>query len=741
MGGVCIRESVSSVISQPAALDLEPLYQRARIWAGLFGALGLGVLAVGLRWPPGFVIGFVVLGLATHGWWRLRHPGRTVLDSLLADASVIALALLVGRPPGLVVVPPLAYVVVISPLLLSGRRVAWVVLYAVLTSAGALFVVQQGNPPAWSLADTLLLVGVSAAATIPPMFRMLQAAGRAASATEQMASVLREREQQYRNLVDASPMPIFVHSQGVVVYANQATVDLLGAPSSTAMIGAPVLDYVHPDDHDIVTERIRRVLKGGRSAHGEARLLRGDGETLETEVVGIPVQFEGRAASQVVVRDVTAHKRAEQAAEARSEELGGLFSLTAAINAGRSVSEILDGIFDTFDQLVPYDRIEYASLEEEGNVLCTRWVRTRYQETVLKEGHVYRRSGPITASRDPTHPSVDNDLITYSRSKPETNPTRLLVEEGIRSALNCPLVLRERVVGYLFFASKSPNAYLPGHAILVNRVAGQIAGVMEQSRLRDELLARNQELESLNRSRTQFLANVSHELRTPLTAVVGLSSEMRDRIDRLSSEEITDFASMVATSSAEVAGIVDDLLVIARAEAGQLTIIPERLDLAEIVPLAVSTWDHKESERVSVNGDEVDAWADPLRVRQIIRNLCSNAQRYGGSHIEVRIRNEGPTAEISVIDNGPGIPETEQESIFHAYVAAKADRTRTSVGLGLTVSRQLARAMNGDLTYTHQDGESRFTLTLPAYQSTRLGGKTRKTREDGLHQPGDGVRL
>ena len=720
-----------SIKLEPARIELEPVYQRARVWGGLLGATGLGVLAVLLRWAPGAVVGVMALAVAGHAWRRSRHPGRSAVDSLLVDATVLALGLLVARPPGLVVVPPLAYVVVIAPLALSKSRAAWVVFYAIVTSGVSLFLVQRADPPDWALGETLLVVALSTACTVPPMFRMLQAAGRAVSETERLGRSLKEREERYRSLVEASPMPIAVHCEGRVVYANQATADLVGAASPSDMVGTQIMDYVHPDDHEVVRQRMRQVVEEGRPVPvlGE-RFVRLDGEVIEVEVAAIPILFEGRPASQVVVRDVTAHKRAEQAAQARSEELGRLFSLTAAINAGRSVSEILDGIFDTFQELIPYDRVEYADLEEQGRLLRTRWVRTGYEGTLLEVGHEYRRSRPITISGADAHPFVDNDLISYSLSKPEDNPTRLLVKEGIRSALSCPLVVGDMIVGYLFFASQTPDAYLPAHAILVHRVAGQIAAALEQSRLREELVARNQELEELNRTRTQFLANVSHELRTPLTAVVGLSSEMRDRLHRLTGTEVNDFSELIAAGSAEVAGIVEDLLVIARAEAGQLTVIPENINLPEIIHLAVSTWDHQESKRVSVKGEAVEAWADPLRVRQIIRNLCTNARRYGGDRIEVRIRSDGPTTQVIVADDGPGIPDGEREAIFHAYVAAKSDRTRSSVGLGLTVSRQLARAMNGDLTYTYRDGESRFLLSLPSLVAGFPAGE-QETAGDG----------
>ncbi len=116
-----------------------------------------------------------------------------------------------------------------------------------------------------------------------------------------------------------------------------------------------------------------------------------------------------------------------------------------------------------------------------------------------------------------------------------------------------------------------------------------------------------------------------------------------------------------------------------------------------------------------MEGDEVAAWADPARARQIIRNLLTNAVRYGGESIRVRSARHNGKVLVSVMDDGPGIPEEQREAIFEPYHRAHRLGTQPeSVGLGLTVSRQLARLMAGDLTYRFDGDRSIFELVLPA---------------------------
>jgi signal transduction histidine kinase len=115
------------------------------------------------------------------------------------------------------------------------------------------------------------------------------------------------------------------------------------------------------------------------------------------------------------------------------------------------------------------------------------------------------------------------------------------------------------------------------------------------------------------------------------------------------------------------------------------------------------------------------AWADPLRLKQIVRNLVSNAIRYGGSIIRVQSETIGSSTMITVLDNGEGIPEDHREAIFELYQTGHSAPSLTgSVGVGLAVSRQLAHLMGGDIDYEFAGGWSRFRLQLPSAAPARF---------------------
>ena len=234
-------------------------------------------------------------------------------------------------------------------------------------------------------------------------------------------------------------------------------------------------------------------------------------------------------------------------------------------------------------------------------------------------------------------------------------------------------------------------------------------GVLLSARDITEVVEAARALEKLVESKDQFIATVSHELRTPITAVVGLAQELRDRFDEFDREEIDEFVGLVSDQGADVAHIVEDLLVAARAEVGSLTLQIEDVDLLAMMQSMLNS-----EVSLSSRVDSAVVGADAGRVRQIIRNLLANAVRYGGPNRTVVISTDNDWAYLEVRDDGSPIEPESRERVFDAYQSAGNVPGRTgSVGLGLTVSRQLARLMGGDLTYDHDGSESVFTLRLP----------------------------
>ncbi|MDJ0952090.1 MAG: HAMP domain-containing sensor histidine kinase [Acidimicrobiia bacterium] len=229
-----------------------------------------------------------------------------------------------------------------------------------------------------------------------------------------------------------------------------------------------------------------------------------------------------------------------------------------------------------------------------------------------------------------------------------------------------------------------------------------------------QLRATERRLERLVADKDRFIASVSHELRTPLAAVFGLSEELSLNWEQFAESESRELIGLVAAQSAELSAIVEDLLVAANIESGRVAIGAEEVDVDQAVAdaLADCRRSHPELGEIDIEGRGVRASADVVRVRQIVRNLITNAIRYGGEHISLRV-GHGTRPFVEVIDDGAGVSLEHREAIFDPYFqASSGERVLGSLGLGLSISRELARRMGGDLGYSYVDGHSIFRLDL-----------------------------
>ncbi|MBK5268536.1 MAG: HAMP domain-containing histidine kinase [Acidimicrobiia bacterium] len=222
------------------------------------------------------------------------------------------------------------------------------------------------------------------------------------------------------------------------------------------------------------------------------------------------------------------------------------------------------------------------------------------------------------------------------------------------------------------------------------------------------------ELES---QRAQFMGGIVHDLRNPLTGVVGAAAVLRDVREDLSEEEVTEMIDMILSQAADANRMVEDLLMSARLDNSSVILETKTFDIVQLVQEVVTVMSTGGNSTVDLVAPDrlILAWGDPMRVSQVIRNLVSNASRYGNGHIRVMIEDRQDVVAVQVLDDGPGITQEDQGSLFEPFTRASQGRKlEASVGLGLSVSRRLARLMTGELAYRRVGAESIFELTIPA---------------------------
>jgi signal transduction histidine kinase len=218
-----------------------------------------------------------------------------------------------------------------------------------------------------------------------------------------------------------------------------------------------------------------------------------------------------------------------------------------------------------------------------------------------------------------------------------------------------------------------------------------------------------------------MVGTVSHELRNNLTGMLGLTEIVMSTAD-LDPTEARELIGLAHQQAADANEIVEDLLTASRLEGAALTLNTELVDLNIE---ATDTTRRFKTEGTDIAVSLADglrpAWADALRTRQIIRNLLSNAIRYGGENIIVSTRAVGDRVQVVVADDGNGVPPVDERTIFLPYRrSTEGRRDKSSIGLGLWICRQLAHGMGGQLDYRRVGGLTEFVLSLPVAGSRSM---------------------
>lgn len=218
-------------------------------------------------------------------------------------------------------------------------------------------------------------------------------------------------------------------------------------------------------------------------------------------------------------------------------------------------------------------------------------------------------------------------------------------------------------------------------------------------------------LHKLDEAKNEFIASVTHEMRTPLAGVVGFSSELDNHFDTYEPELVREMVSLISRQSREISHILDDLMAVAAAEMTALKVAQEEFDVPDLVAEVVDSV----GLSIDVHSDGVtQAEGDPLRVRQIMRNLLTNVERYGGPHRRIVISSEeADFVAVHVVDDGPGLTDQRVKEIFAQYGVVDSSGVHGSMGLGLNISRTLAHLMGASLDYRRIDDETHFVLRLP----------------------------
>jgi GAF domain-containing protein len=341
-----------------------------------------------------------------------------------------------------------------------------------------------------------------------------------------------------------------------------------------------------------------------------------------------------------------------------------------------------------------------------------------YIETLPMESGRGSVTGRVLLEGKPVH-------IIDVLADPEYTLAEAQKKGGFRTMLAMPLLREGIPIGVLHVLRTSVRAFTEKQIELVETFADQAVIAIENTRLFEEIQEKSRQLAMASENKSQFVSSMSHELRTPLNAIIGLTEMMVTNAARFGTEKALEPLQRVNRAGTHLLGLINQVLDLSKIEAGKLELNPQAVQLAPLIDEVLGTArqlaEQNKNHLTAEAADDLGSLTvDPMRLRQILLNLLSNACKFtkeGEVKLKARRLVDGRDwIELAVADSGIGMTPQQQAKIFEEFTQADATTSQRfgGTGLGLAITRKLARMMGGDVTVASEPGKgSVFTVRLP----------------------------
>jgi len=698
-----------------------------------------------LSWPAMAVISVLGLGLVVDSILALRTDRVATGPTLVADISLAGFAMILIGVPSAAIGVMVAYFVLVVAVLGRSARSWWIGLYAIVVGAAASVATIPHLTAAHSgihaLVAAIIVVAVFGMSTISMVREFVIVSKLGSESTGRRIEIADAIARASRAMVADDDAGALARSLEPIREALDVSVVFIEKNIEDPELGlcAVVVERVVPDIY-VHPSVDRRAMVAWSEMPGARSHLEGGAPFLfrVEEARGTPGDRGGEAGLQVEV-DIPIVQNGDWVGVVgaghhdggrvwRSDDLMLLRTLADLISAfwqRRDDEKVRDSLIGSLDGRLRFEealarssRVLLAGSSSDlspaldaigtaasvDEVVVTRTVADESGEPVAEVLAVWSPKGSRPRARV-------GDVAPYAekpgvRDKLQRGDT-VEIDESEERHLIAGIEVGGGWFGSVgFIASPASEPWTPRTQAFLRTIADIFGAFYERAQYRARL-------EQSLASKDQLIGSVSHELRTPLTAVAGLAEELIAYDEMFTTEERKELLEVIAEESREMDALVEDLLIAARSEDAAVPVFPEVIDLCQLAHDVLHDLTIPAGVSVTVSDGPVDTFADPVRVRQIVRNLVTNALRYGGPNIEIDVLDDVDSVSLRVSDDGPGIKAGDREAVFEPYGRASQGAThKASVGLGLTLSRRLAGLMDGTLEYVDGDGAT-FLLRLP----------------------------
>ena len=400
------------------------------------------------------------------------------------------------------------------------------------------------------------------------------------------------------------------------------------------------------------------------------------------------------------------------------EEKAILDTVNQKVAGEASLDDLLDFLFQTIRELYPCDRIGLAFLDDEDRRIVSRKSTALYAPLLLERGYAEDLAhSSLARVIEADCARIIYDLPRYLEQHPRSRSSALLVQEGVRSSLTCPLTVKGRCLGVIFLSSREPRAYTPFHVQLWQGIAERLGQAVEK-------VWRIEQLQAANQAYTEMLAFVSHEVKNPIASMMTDARVMADGyLGPVAPAQAQKLERLIGKGR-YLLDLVRDYLDLARMEGGHLALRPRPCTwMTEVMEPALELIMPQLQARGMILERQLPrdlgpVHCDPDLMRIVLVNLLGNAVKYGRDGGKVRLSAERQPDQllVAVWNQGPGFPPEERPRLFRKFSRLQAPEllARKGTGIGLYTAWRIVHLHGGRMDARSEPGQwAEFTLELP----------------------------